>query len=306
MKTDIAVCYHKPSMLFKSDALKPMHLGKARTDLNLGIRGDDTGHNISTKNPQYAEDTAAFWLWKNSNADVKGIMHYRRLLDLRKPGGPERHIVQEDITSAQEFLSEFKLDAAHISKILKRYDIITRVKQDIRRYPIENMEQQYKACDCCMPELLDWMMEIIKSDFPEIYPTAKKYLAKHKGYFCNLVVMKSELFDSMCGFRFAVMEKLEKLADKHKSKVAVYAKRDSRQVGFIGERLTGIYIEYLQSMGKKVIEYPGIMISPREAHPVAQKNATAASRIKRILVKFLCGFIPSGKIRRKIRGIFIG
>jgi hypothetical protein len=84
-KIDIAICYHKPSMVFQSDALKPMQLGKAEAKIDLGFRGDDTGDNISAKNKYYAEDTAFYWLWKNSAADIKGILHLSAALYTLSP-----------------------------------------------------------------------------------------------------------------------------------------------------------------------------------------------------------------------------
>ena len=44
----------------------------------MGYVGDDTGDNISYKNPFYCELTGMYWLWKNYKCDIIGICHYRR------------------------------------------------------------------------------------------------------------------------------------------------------------------------------------------------------------------------------------
>ena len=82
IKIEIAVAYHKNSKLVKNDCLLPIQAGKACSDIDLDMQGDDTGDNISAKNFGYAELTAIYWLWKNSKADIKGLFHYRRFLDL--------------------------------------------------------------------------------------------------------------------------------------------------------------------------------------------------------------------------------
>ena len=65
LKVKILVCCHKPDKWLSDDVYIPIHCGKAVSKVNLGIQGDDTGDNISTKNPNYCELTAMYWAWKN-------------------------------------------------------------------------------------------------------------------------------------------------------------------------------------------------------------------------------------------------
>ena len=61
----------------------PVQVGPAKDDFSGFVR-DNTGENISEKNPNYCELTAQYWAWKNRKADVKGLVHYRRLFSKGK------------------------------------------------------------------------------------------------------------------------------------------------------------------------------------------------------------------------------
>ncbi len=56
--------------------------GAALSKNRLGTVFDDTGDNISSKNPWYSELTATWWIWKNTKSAWAGLFHYRRHLAL--------------------------------------------------------------------------------------------------------------------------------------------------------------------------------------------------------------------------------
>lgn len=70
-KVKIFSIYYSKQNLFhgkkaiKMDIIEPIQTGKAATGLDLGILSDDTGDNISSKNPYYGELTCWYWVWKN-------------------------------------------------------------------------------------------------------------------------------------------------------------------------------------------------------------------------------------------------
>ena len=72
--------------VWKSDCVEPIQAGRARTGVDLGMRTDDTGENISAENARYGEMTAWYWVWKNylpAHPELThvGFSHYRRFLD---------------------------------------------------------------------------------------------------------------------------------------------------------------------------------------------------------------------------------
>ena len=79
---NILVATHKPDKVYQDSIYTPIHVGKSLSRFKeemKNIIGDDTGDNISTKNPYYCELTAIYWAWKNlPNTRIKGLCHYRR------------------------------------------------------------------------------------------------------------------------------------------------------------------------------------------------------------------------------------
>ncbi|MCI7478154.1 MAG: DUF4422 domain-containing protein [Selenomonadales bacterium] len=55
----------------------PVHVG-AEGKASIGYTPDNTGDNISSKNPHFCELTGLYWAWKNLDADYLGLVHYRR------------------------------------------------------------------------------------------------------------------------------------------------------------------------------------------------------------------------------------
>ena len=64
LNVKILVCCHKQDIFAKQEPYFPIHVGRALSQNNLDITGDDTGENISEKNSSYCELTGLYWAWK--------------------------------------------------------------------------------------------------------------------------------------------------------------------------------------------------------------------------------------------------
>lgn len=134
----ILIGYHKPSVLFKSDILTPIHLGRAlATEVSKdgkmteeeyqwmldNMIGDDTGDNISLKNRHYNEMTGIYWAWKNydklGNPDYIGFMHYRRLFSLTNLPFSVNDSIIDVIEKSQLFNDRY------LKNLISQYDILT-------------------------------------------------------------------------------------------------------------------------------------------------------------------------------------
>ena len=77
MDIKILIAMHKPYWTPEDDVYLPLQVGSALHPHFLPVT-DDSGDNISAKNPGYCEMTGLYWAWKNLKADYVGLCHYRR------------------------------------------------------------------------------------------------------------------------------------------------------------------------------------------------------------------------------------
>ena len=83
MNIKILVAVHKNYRMPDDPMYLPVFVGKEiHPTVNHTFQGDNTGDNISKKNPHYNELTALYWGWKNLDVDALGLVHYRRYLTM--------------------------------------------------------------------------------------------------------------------------------------------------------------------------------------------------------------------------------
>ena len=245
----ILVSYIKPSFLFKSDILTPIHLGRAIAKENSKdgvisesdlkwlyencLGDDDFEGNISDVNRRVGFLTGTYWAWKNYSKlgapEYFGSMGYRRL-----------------------FVPDFL-------KNLEDYDlIIPKIEgggssTNKSRLIASHGAQLYETAD-----------KIISDLYPNEIDLFREYMEQSAGYYYEIYVMKRELFFDFCEWIFPLLFKLLNVADSikitptEKTEIIKYFKEfllqedicneknfelyQLRNVGFIMERLTGYYL----------------------------------------------------------------
>ncbi len=251
----ILVGYHKPSPLLKSDILVPIHLGRAlATEASKdgqmsqeeyqwmldNMIGDDTSDNISHLNRYLNEMAGIYWAWKNydqlGNPDYIGFMHYRRLLDFTNK-------------SASLPISPLNLPYTYyISKnYIKKYG-----------YAEKTLLKSINGADICHASLSkhdetvhEWFLKLEewcqfeKGVFDNVFNAIDKnsydveeFLNSHEHYEYNCFVMKKDIFFKYCEFMFSLLLPPIKTLDFNS-----YSGQQSKRVlGFISERLTGMFV----------------------------------------------------------------
>jgi hypothetical protein len=245
MQIKLFICCHKPYSFPKSNVIIPVYVGKAITKQNLGFIGDDTGDNISQKNPYFSELTATYWVWKNIEADVVGIFHYRRFLNLKTLDTKFHKITPL-------FASCYGVTQENISSLLSEYDVILPFMLD-KRKDGKSVYDVYKQDH--IQRDMDLVLEIIKKKYHKMSKIADEMINySTQIYACNIIIAKKSLFDKYATWLFDILFEVEKNIQKD---VLTRNKYQKRVYGFLSERMTRIFIEYeKQNDGIKIKEVP--------------------------------------------------
>ncbi len=214
------VATHKAYWMPEDAVYLPLHVG-AEGKADLGYTKDNTGDNISAKNPNYCELTGMYWAWKNLNCDYIGLCHYRRYF-AHKPESDSEEEKKIAIFSKSDY-----------EKLLLKYDIILPEK---RNYYIETVRSHYEHAH--HKSDLDEVEKIIIEKYPDYNGVFQKVMNRTRLHIMNMFVMKKSLFDEYCRWLFSIEFELEKRID-----VSSYDSYNSRVFGFLSERLFNVWLE---------------------------------------------------------------
>lgn len=247
-KIKIFVSCHKASYVPKNELLVPIQVGTVFSKRELErMLHDNIGENISEKNKTYCELTAQYWAWKNADADYYGFFHYRRYFNFSYSNLPEDgwgSIIYESIS--QKALKDLDLTEKAMRRLIEYYDIIVPQKRTL--YEIDNQKNkkkisvydQYTSSNHQKKNDLDTTIEILLEKYPEFHIDVDKYLKGTSAYECNMYIMKKELFQEYAQWLFEILEEVEK-----RISLKNYSMEETRVMGFLAERLFGIYYTHI-------------------------------------------------------------
>lgn len=193
----------------------PLFVG-AEGKESIGFTCDNTGNNISSKNPYYSELTGLYWAWKNLNNDYIGLVHYRRHFSFKR--------------GKNKFNSV--LTKADVEKLLEATDVILPKK---RNYYIENLYDHYAHTLHIEP--LNITGEIIREKYPEYYSEFEKLRKRTSAHMFNMFIMKKEILNRYCEWLFDILFELEKRVDGNR-----YDAFHARFFGRVSELLLDVWI----------------------------------------------------------------
>lgn len=241
---EILVVNHKSAAVPSNPLLKPIQVGAA--DASQKLQGmayyDNSGENISELNATYCELTAIYWAWKNLQADYYGLFHYRRYLSFA-PDTKENPYPGKAYPSVWSAIEEAHLNEVDMRSVIEQYDLIIPRKDDARDTTgnpsiYEQYKQEHYIKD------LDHCIDYIQKNHKTVAPFLDA-LHNSDAYFCNMFVMKKELFQEYCEFMFDVLGDFEKNVD-----ISSYNTQQHRVAGFLAERLTNVFLHYVIEKGE--------------------------------------------------------
>ena len=231
----VIIATHKEYKMPGDSLYLPVHVG-AEGKKDIGYTKDNTGDNISTKNPFFCELTGLYWAWKNLDADYIGLAHYRRHFSLKK----RKYRKVEDTLA-------HVLTRKQAKEIFKNTDVILPKK---RRYFIETLYNHYKHT--MHIETLDETRKIIEEKYPKYLKEFDRLKKRTSMHAFNMFIMKKEVLDDYCEWLFDILFELEKRIDASK-----YDAFHTRFFGRVSERLLDVYI-YTNNI--KFVEIPFVEV----------------------------------------------
>lgn len=218
----IMVAAHKKYWMPEDSVYLPVHVG-AEGKEPLGYTPDNTGDNISAKNPNFCELTGIYWAWKNLDADYIGLCHYRRYFTRKEVRNVEKK--KEQILTGVEWRN-----------ILSKYSVVVA---DKRKYYIESNYSHYVHAH--HKEGLDMTKQIIHELYPEYDAAFKKVMNRTWAHMFNMFVMRRDRYNHYCEWMFNILFELEKRLD-----ITGYDTYESRVYGFVSELLLDVWLEKQQ------------------------------------------------------------
>ena len=231
----IIVAAHKAFRMPQDEMYLPLHVGaEGKKDqngqpLDIGFVRDNTGDNISLKNPGYCELTGLYWAWKNLDADYIGLAHYRRHFSLHRTRDPFDGV----------------LKYSELVPLLRRKRVIVPKK---RRYYIESLYNHYKHTHYISQ--LDETRRIIEEKYPDYLPSFDRVVRRTWGHMFNMMIMERGLVDEYCRWLFDILFELEKRVKAGMVEMPPLSSFQARFYGRISEIIFNVWLDDCLRTGK--------------------------------------------------------
>ena len=242
----IFVTTHKNVNTFDSKIMQPVQVGPKNYRFPWAFH-DDEGENIANLNPRYCELTTQYWAWKNIKADYYGFCHYRRYFDFSDTPhkeNPYGEIMDNYIDAVTA--KKYGLNDENIAKVVKQYDVITTPFGNLKKIIDKHGTPRalWEAAPLLHDDDLKRCYQILCAMYPDYKKDAQDFFNGNKACFCNMFIMKKEIFFDYCEWMFPILEEFDK-----ETSYSTYSKEALRTPGHLSERLLNIYLMHHKRIG---------------------------------------------------------
>ena len=230
-QTRVFIATHKAYPFPAQENYVPIHAGHAVNPIDLGIICDDSGDNISALNPYFCELTVLYWLWKHCNAQIQGLVHYRRYFT--HPTWTVQHCGYPILDASK--LAEILPTPQHIilpepytcgiKNVLGLYTRPRTVYEHYRKF-------HHKK---------DWAIleQVLAKHYPSYIPALHIVKNSTQLHFFNMFVAHKPFVENYCHWLFTILFQLSEHINPDS-----YSPYQARVFGFLAERLLNIYIQH--------------------------------------------------------------
>lgn len=243
----IFVYYYKNGPVPDIDPIyQPVMAGNALLNEKTSIPGDNSGENISTKNPYYSELTGIYWAWKNTSQSITGSCHYRRFFTAKPEpfyykakrllyffAGLNKKRYGLIYTRNTKLFIPRILNRQELNELLNSYDAILPQARKFK-YTVETHYRRYHDI-----EDLKLLEAILNEKYPAYLPALKQVLNSKRLFANNMFVMKDEHYQEFMSWWFEVLFEFERRIN-----LANYTDYQKRILGFMAERLLNVWFAY--------------------------------------------------------------
>lgn len=215
-KGHIYVVTHKQVDICENNGFVPIAVGGADLHYQNGL-SDNSGENISNKNPNYCELTALYWIWKNRlDEEYSGLCHYRRYF-------------------YRTIFHQKPMTYDMCQSYMKHYDVILPypkawIGQTVAGWYIYDEGRQSE---------LDLLREVVLEKYPEYLESYDETMNSYEAFYYNMFFMPTNLLNNYCSWLFDILFEVEKRIN-----LDGYTKKQARIFGYLSERLFNVWINY--------------------------------------------------------------
>lgn len=204
---------------------------------------------FETRNDRCSELSAFHYIWKRKlYGDIVGFCHYRRFLypfpdDI---GEPEIRLGPDELAALLPRIE----DRDRIVSLLEGHDLLTARPMQLEHW---RQEEQYAMVHYADDYYA--MVECIVDRQPYLGPAMIESMNARTLYAANMMVCRKELFDVFCRVWFDI---LSCCADKLEP--AGRNAYQTRDIGFLSERVFDTLVRHLKRLGGRVCELPRVFL----------------------------------------------